>query len=546
MPRRSTIPIPNIPNVSRVGPAARMDPNAAAAPGRAATSMLQTGLGITAELIQRRDAAKQDAAWNRYETQRNIYKMEQDSKDKTAWSVFNENAKTSDPGDVMGLYDSMVKTREEERAQAFEQLKTFRGGLSKEGMQRMESDLQTIKAGEQIRKLAFEQDAVTVQDRRYFDVETSYIEYRLENLYGDENYPGVSEEISNLESRYREHYKSDADFLRKTGEMRQVAEYKKIQGMAQASISEEDINATEDYLNSRRGNLTSGQEVALESYISNAHSRRERIVDELDRAASNGKLDPEALLDAKDQNIISPEKVNELESSNETSKNKIFNEAQWKIDKVNIWDARLKADVKKKFSIGDIKYKDFKEVNEMIDKVSNPLSRSEIKRQVLAMWETAVGIDTNVWLRSRYVGERIRDYVPKERQEEAYSTLTGLGDDLTAFMEETDEDVDIYTHMTSYENGVANLYRRGTPSEEDIKKLKADVMAGVAVELVTKSIAKPFDPLKASPIPFVPLGDTKKGNAPSDNAQETIVDQEGDTAGNGSWIFKNGEWVPNE
>ena len=183
MPRRSTIPIPNIPNVSRVGPAARMDPNAAAAPGRAATSMLQTGLGITAELIQRRDAAKQDAAWNRYETQRNIYKMEQDSKDKTAWSVFNENAKTSDPGDVMGLYGSMVKTREEERAQAFEQLKTFRGGLSKEGMQRMESDLQTIKAGEQIRKLAFEQDAVTVQDRRYFDVETSYIEYRLENLY---------------------------------------------------------------------------------------------------------------------------------------------------------------------------------------------------------------------------------------------------------------------------------------------------------------------------------------------------------------------------
>jgi len=149
---------------------------------------------------------------------------------------------------------------------------------------------------------------------------------------------------------------------------------------------------------------------------------------------------------------------------------------------------------------------------------------------------------------SDMLGEEIAE-LPEQRRDAAANDYAKYLDRIRKRLADY-QDMDIYDVATKLEVGLADLYEEDNPPTlAEKEKLHDEILAGEVGSIVDKEFGLPFgaEKLFYSPVrdffgleiderdKFLPRSEISNGEF-----------QEGATAGNGAWIYRNGDWVENK
>lgn len=517
MTRRSTIPLPGLPAVSHVEGPVKMDPSVASAPTRAATSMIQAGLEGAAHVISERNKAKENAAWNEYQSQRNIYAMKQRAADNAALSSFNQVSKTASPEEIDKLKDDMLTQRQGERNLDFEKLKTWKQGLSKEHLQLANLDMNELSEAALLDHEAAKQHAFEVRQDRTFSIEMASAKQDYLNLYGD---PGSEEEIAALEGILGKHFKDETEFNTMIDDLRATATVKNLVGNIRNAETPDEKAALEDKYASDRSILDGGQEMQIENEFRGLDRRLLTINNRYDYDANRGNLDMVAVKNSLDIGQITQERYDELIALNATVDQRKDEEAKFKDWENNIWDTEAHEALQD--LMGDkVITKDFNKVDALIEKYA----RTETERvfmQTQALHMLTLGTDEeNTSIASRHMGELIDELdVSEPKKQEARNTYNRGISDVISMINESGSIASISRSATLLEEKIANMYASGTVTEDAVKQAVKESKSAVADQVVKKTVKElsPNVRALARNLPF--------GNIAGGTTEEPITEAE--------------------
>ena len=489
MSRRSTIPLPGLPAVSHVEGPARMDPSVASAPERAATDMLVTGLRGAAHVISERNKAKEGAAWNEYQSQRNIYAMKQRAADQAALSTFNQASKTASPEEIDKLRDDMLTLRQGERNLDFEKLKTWRQGLSKERQQQANLDLNELSEAALLDHEAAKQHAFEVRQDRTFSIEIARTKQNYENIYGD---PGSEEEIEALEGILRKHFGSEDEFNTMIDDLRSTSTTKNLVGkISKAQTPDEKALLEKEYA-SVRGILDGGREQQIENEFRGFDRKLLRVTTEFEVNANNGNLDHVALEMSHEIGQISDEQHEHYKQLDATADQRKSEKLLFDIWEDKIWDEKGYEELEA--LMGDtIKTHDFAKVDKLVDKYARTeTERAFIQKEALALL-TLGTLEENKLSFSNHMGDLIDDLdISDAKKQEARNAYNRGVSDLIGTINNSGSFISVSRPATVLEEKIANLYDTGTVTDDSIKGAYKAAEDAAASKIVTKSIKKGF------------------------------------------------------
>jgi hypothetical protein len=559
MPRRSTIPIPSLPNVSRVGPAARMDPNAAAAPGRAATSMLQTGLGITAELIQRRDAVKQTAAWDEFQSQKTIYNSTQNFADKAAVGAFDKASATGDPSDFNKIANNLATQREDERSLAFEKLKTMTSGLSKEQQAQAMLELNEISSDTALKQKAFEIYADKVRQVKTHEIAFTGLKQDYVNKIGD---PGSEAEIAAIEKEMSKHMGSPEELDNLLSGLKAEARYDELTVIAKNSTTKDQLKYAQEQLDSSDNQLSRARTRAVQ-YVINSNLGsiyKDRVMYEaaVFEAQRTGKpMNPAIAEDLIERDVASKEEIEKVNKEVENTRidlagknaseeyvNREFNNIFKEIEPL-LKDPETSEKA-------EVSVNNWEKVEQRLNRiVTDPYARSIIKRRVLGTFLTITAVPDSAFF-SDLMGQEIANLGNDEWVESASSDYQSMVTKIINFSKASGSDFPMFKWTTQLEVGLADLYRenKGVVTKQMKDDLYDRVHAGTAGEVIKESYIKQYNlignlgfQMKSERKTFDRGDDVGKAKSERDPLKDP---KEGDILYNSkgeSVTFKNGGWV---
>lgn len=529
MPRRSTIPIPNIPNVSRVGPSARMDPNAAAAPGRAATSMLQTGLGITAGLFQMRDAAREKATGELMNSAFSTFKTRIADQERIFADSLKSQTAAADPSEVQDIYTSLAGARQE--SYKFEE-DNLRKVLEDEAMTKqqraeLESRINELHLEQQSNKEFWRNKAKIIKVERQADKEYSTTKDRLSRSI-------LASEDSRLNEDQRKDIEAqnEADIARiieldsingqrDVNRLKGTARLDIINGKAGEVRSAKDLESLNSYTFEHRGELDEGQKYAANNVTKGATKNYYASLKTATSLADAGELTLE-FMDRMEIDGWDFAQQGELRDQLLAKNNSViitrghqngmdaFMRQSYDLVNVEILN-QFTETVDPETGLVNIATtnNNWAKVDKLIRTRAggNPLILSRLQRDAIALYTESIGdpdgdavhfmnpFSSNFRKVNRgdsAPGSRIQD-LPENVRGKALNDFTSMVSRLRNDMNTYEKGIPLSLYTMKIEVGVAELWSKGkAPTKEQLDAVYAPLKAAVARKDVTNKINKAF------------------------------------------------------
>ena len=272
-----------------------MDPSVASAPTRAATSMIQAGLGAVEHAANEAIQAREAATGELLKASLSNFKTDIDDQERMFADSLKSQTDSADPTEVQGIYTTLAG----ERQKQFELAKDrFNKSLEGERLSKFQKKELNLLMGEiqneqQSNKMFWRNKAQIIKHKRVLDQDMSNsIGYVKRNITSKN--PEIQEQVEFHKQRILEHDPIKGPEI--IADQLSVAHLNTIQTSSMGARSLEEIKQIGKYMTDHIEEITAGQEGAAINAIKGANNSYYKNLKTVQSLAENGQLTQEFMV----------------------------------------------------------------------------------------------------------------------------------------------------------------------------------------------------------------------------------------------------------